>query len=206
MRTGRNNAFNHLLLHTDIWVSVNGGKGRGHLLSGNTVRTRGSASSSGVIFLSRKSTGLPSSPARFGFLLVNLLSPSWLFSMDCLNVTIESVHSYIFLHSDKIMMLGSKGLLPPLIPDCFALRASTILKTFIIRSFFYEKWLLIIHVLGGSQGQKSSCKQACIRFPTFWPWYQNNYSNKVFKSQGNPSGVAKSFHIDAVFLLSFLTF
>ena len=113
MRTGRNNAFNHLLLHTDIWVSVNGGKVRGHLLSGNTVRTRGSASSSGVIFLSRKSTGLPSSPARFGFLLVNLLSPSWLFSMDCLNVTIESVHSYIFLHSDKIMMLGSKGLLPP---------------------------------------------------------------------------------------------
>ena len=205
MRTGRNNAFNHLLLHTDIWVSVNGGKGRGHLLYGNTVRTRGSASSSGVIFLSRKSTGLPSSPARFGFLLVNLLSPSWLFSMDCLNVTIESVHSYIFLHSDKIMMLGSKGLLPPLIPDCFALRASTILKTFIIRSFFYEKWLLI-HVLGGSQGQKSSCKQACIRFPTFWPWYQNNYSNKVFKSQGNPSGVAKSFHIDAVFLFSFLTF
>ena len=129
-------------------------------------RFQGSASSSGVIFLSRKSTGLPSSPARFGFLLVNLLSPSWLFSMDRLNATIESVHSYIFLHSDKIMMLGSKGLLPPLIPDCFALRASTILKTFIIRSFFYEKWLLI-HVLGGSQGQKSSCKQACIRFPTF---------------------------------------
>ena len=42
-------------------------------------RFQGSASSSGVIFLSRKSTGLPSSPARFGFLLVNLLSPSWLF-------------------------------------------------------------------------------------------------------------------------------
>ena len=96
-------------------------------------RFQGSASSSGVIFLSRKSTGLPSSPARFGFLLVNLLSPSWLFSMDCLNVTIESVHSYIFLHSDKIMMLGSKGLLPPLIPDCFALRAPTIKIIIIIR-------------------------------------------------------------------------
>ena len=138
----------------------------GYTYCPENIYSRGSASSSGVIFLSRKSTGLPSSPARFGFLLVNLLSPSWLFSMDCLNVTIESVHSYIFLHSDKIMMLGSKGLLPPLIPDCFALRASTILKTFIIRSFFYEKWLLI-HVLGGSQGQKSSCKQACIRVPTF---------------------------------------
>ena len=59
-------------------------------------RFQGSASSSGVIFLSRKSTGLPSSPARFGFLLVNLLSPSWLFSMDRLNATIESVHSYVF--------------------------------------------------------------------------------------------------------------
>ncbi len=35
-----------------------------------------------------------------------------------------------------------------MIPDCFALRAPTILKTFIIRSFFYEKWLLI-HVLAG---------------------------------------------------------
>ena len=46
------------------------------------------------------------------------------------------------------MMLGSKGLLPPLIPDCFALRASTILKTFIIRSFFCEKWLLF-HDLAG---------------------------------------------------------
>ena len=64
-------------------------------------RFQGSASSSGVIFLSRKSTGLPSSPARFGFLLVNLLSPSWLFSMDCLNVTIESVHSYIFYTQTK---------------------------------------------------------------------------------------------------------
>ena len=64
-------------------------------------RFQGSASSSGVIFLSRKSTGLPSSPARFGFLLVNLLSPSWLFSMDRLNVTIESVHSYIFYTQTK---------------------------------------------------------------------------------------------------------
>lgn len=64
--------------------------------------------------------------------------------------------------------LGFQLLFVPhiMIPDCFALRAPTILKTFIIRSFFYEKWLLI-HVFGGSQGQKSSCKQACISFLTF---------------------------------------
>ena len=46
------------------------------------------------------------------------------------------------------MMLESKVFLTPMIPDCFALRAPTILKTFIIRSFFCEKWLLI-HVLAG---------------------------------------------------------
>ena len=103
-----------------------------------------------MIFLSRKSTGLPSSPARFGFLLVNLLSPSWLFSMDRLNAAIESVHGYVFFTFRQNNDVGSKGLLPPLIPDCFALRASTILKTFIIRSFFYEKWLLI-HVFDGSR-------------------------------------------------------
>ena len=34
------------------------------------------------------------------------------------------------------------------------------------RSFFFEKWLLT-HVFGGSRGQKSSCKQACIGFLTF---------------------------------------
>ena len=45
------------------------------------------------------------------------------------------------------------------------------LKTFVIRSFFFEKWLLT-HVFGGSRGQKSSCKQVCIGFLTFWPWYQ----------------------------------
>ena len=34
-----------------------------------------------------------------------------------------------FLCCHIYMMLGSKGLLPPIIPDCFALRALTILKT-----------------------------------------------------------------------------
>ena len=46
------------------------------------------------------------------------------------------------------MMLGSKGILTPIIPDFSALRAPEILKTFEIRSFFYEKWLLS-HVLAG---------------------------------------------------------
>ena len=31
---------------------------------------------------------------------------------------------------------------------------------------FFKKWLLT-HVFGGSQVQKSSCKQACIGFMTF---------------------------------------
>ena len=46
----------------------------------------------------------------------------------------------------------------------------TILKPFVIRSFFFKKWLLT-HGFGWSQSQKSACKQACIRFPTFYPWY-----------------------------------
>ena len=70
------------------------------------------------------------------------------------------------------MMLGSKGILTPLIPNCYVLCTLAILKTFVIRSFFFKKWLLT-HVFGGSQVQKSSCKQACIGFMTFWPWYQN---------------------------------
>ena len=64
------------------------------------------------------------------------------------------------------MMLGSKGILTPLIPNCYVLCTLAILKTFVIRSFFFKKWLLA-HVFGGSQVQKSSCKQACIGFMTF---------------------------------------
>ena len=64
------------------------------------------------------------------------------------------------------MMLGAKGILPPLIPNCYVLCTLAILKTFVIRSFFFKKWLLT-HVFGGSQVQKYSCKQACIGFMTF---------------------------------------
>ena len=49
-----------------------------------------------------------------------------------------------------------------------------ILKTFVIRSFFFKKWLLT-HVLGGAQGHKSSCKHACVAFLTFFPWYHHIY-------------------------------
>ena len=52
------------------------------------------------------------------------------------------------------MMLGSKGILPPTIPDFSALRALEILKTFKIRSFFCKKWLLF-HVLAGHKGAYS---------------------------------------------------
>ena len=65
-----------------------------------------------------------------------------------------------------IMMLGAKGILTPLIPNCYVLCTPAILKTFVIRSFFFKKWLLT-HVFGGSQGHKSSCKQACTGFMTF---------------------------------------
>ena len=44
------------------------------------------------------------------------------------------------------MMLGSKGILTPLIPNCCVLCTLAILKTFVIRSFFFKKWLLT-HVL-----------------------------------------------------------
>ena len=52
-----------------------------------------------------------------------------------------------------------------------------ILKTFVIRSFFFKKWLLT-HVFGGSQGHKSSCKQACTGFMTFYYCHHH-----VFKLQ-----------------------
>ena len=71
------------------------------------------------------------------------------------------------------MMLGSKGILTPLIPNCYVLCTLAILKTFVIRSFFFKKWLLT-HVFGGSQVQKSSCKQACIGFLNLGPWYHTN--------------------------------
>ena len=48
------------------------------------------------------------------------------------------------------MMLGAKGILPPLIPNCYVLCTPAILKTFVIRSFFFKKWLLT-HVFGRSK-------------------------------------------------------
>ena len=39
------------------------------------------------------------------------------------------------------MIPGSKVLALQLIPDCSALRAPAIVKTFVIRTFFCEKWL-----------------------------------------------------------------
>ena len=64
--------------------------------------------------------------------------------------------------------MNSAGKLWYRIATCYAFSQS--LKTFVIRSFFFKKWLLT-HVFGGSQGQKASCKQACVGFSTFWSWY-----------------------------------
>ena len=56
---------------------------------------------------------------------------------------------------------------------------SAILKTFVICSFFFKKWLLT-HVLGGVQGHKSSCKHACVAFLTFFPWYHHKVRVKRY--------------------------
>ena len=80
-----------------------------------------------------------------------------------------------------IKMLGSKGILTPLIPNCYVLCTLAILKTFVIRSFFFKKWLLT-HVFGESRDQKSFCKQTCIGFLTFWPWYRINYNISFAKN------------------------
>ena len=95
------------------------------------------------------------------------------------------------------MMLGAKGILPPLIPNCYVLCTLAILKTFVIRSFFFKKWLLT-HVFGGSQVQKSSCKQACIGFMTFCPWYHmmlwQNCSTWSYQKLNIPPKVPPRLH------------
>jgi hypothetical protein len=70
----------------------------------------------------------------------------------------------LFIYND----VGVKRYLPPMIPDCFALRAPTILKTFIIRSFFYEKWLLI-HVLAGPKVKNPLASKLASDFRPFDP-------------------------------------
>ena len=42
----------------------------------------------------------------------------------------------ITLYYKQNMMVGSKGILTPLIPNCYVLCTPAILKTFVIRSFF----------------------------------------------------------------------
>ena len=97
---------------------------------------------------------------------------------------IYDVSGKIYFWHSHHMMLGSKGILTPLIPNCYVLCTPAILKTFVIRSFFFKKWLLT-HVFGGSQVQKSSCKQACIGFMTFWPWYHVMMHNSFFSRYTN---------------------
>ena len=79
---------------------------------------------------------------------------------------VENCPESSFFGTGIILDVGVKRYSPPLIPNCYVLCTSVILKTFVIRSFFFKKWLLT-HVFGGSQGHKSSCKQVCIGLPTF---------------------------------------
>jgi len=61
------------------------------------------------------------------------------------------------------MMLGAKGILPPLIPDCYVLCTFAILKN--IRNPLIFLWKMATYsCFWRSRGQKSSCKQACIGF------------------------------------------
>ena len=117
-------------------------------------------------------SSIPICSSSFSYSVV--FSPPWWYHKKA------ACKAYYALHTAKyyIWCWGQKVFCPQWyrIASCFALSQSS--KTFIIRSFFYEKWLLI-HVFGGSQGQKSSCKQACIRFLTFWPWYHDMYNNMI---------------------------
>ena len=45
-------------------------------------------------------------------------------------------------------MLGSKGILTPLIPNCYVLCTPAILKTFVIRSFFFKNDFLLMFLAG----------------------------------------------------------
>ena len=60
----------------------------------------------------------------------------------------------------------SKGLLTPMIPDCSVLRTPAIFKTFVIRSFFFEKWLLT-HVLACPKFKNPPASFACVGFRPF---------------------------------------
>ena len=65
------------------------------------------------------------------------------------------------------MMLGSKGILPPLIPNCYVLCTLAILKTFVIRSFFFKKWLLT-HINYTITHMKKKVLEE-LEFPYFYP-------------------------------------
>ena len=79
---------------------------------------------------------------------------------------------YIVFLCFCIYDIEANNVLQQLIPDCSVLRTPTILKNIRNSLIFLQKWLLT-HVFGGSQVHKSSCKQACIGFPTFLPWYHH---------------------------------
>ena len=66
------------------------------------------------------------------------------------------------------MMLGSKGILTPLIPNCYVLCTPAILKTFVIRSFFFKKWLLT-HVLAGPKFKNPPASKLASDFRPFDP-------------------------------------
>ena len=75
------------------------------------------------------------------------------------------------------MMLGSKGILTPLIPNCYVLCTLAILKTFVIRSFFFEKWLLT-HVLADPKFINLRASKLASDFRTFDPGINKNLDKR----------------------------
>ena len=113
----------------------------------------------------------------FLFSMIAHCSSNWYPSMCC-------CFSYML---SEIMMLGSKGILPPMIHGLLRISCSRNPKTPQIRSFFYEKWLLF-----GVLRVNKSCffMQAWNAWP-FDPGIITSYRSG--KSVSSPSGVDRDF-------------
>ena len=71
-----------------------------------------------------------------------------------------------------------------LIPDCSALSCSHNPQNIRNPLIFLRK-MATYSCFGGDKGQKSSCKQACVRLLTFIPWY-HTYSKPSMRPRRIP--------------------
>ena len=77
--------------------------------------------------------------------------------------------------------------LSPLIPDCYVHCTPAILKTFVIRSFFFKKWLLT-HVLAGPKFKNPPASKLASDFRPFDPWYHIMLSPVFYRPVKGPAG------------------